>query len=235
MDNSTLSRTERSTFLALACDYDGTLAHEGRVSTSTIQALKRYRGAGGRLVLITGRETSDLYHACSCVSLFDRVIAENGAVMHWPATGLISELAHPIPDEFVRFLREQGVAPLGIGRVIAATTRRWERTLLEAIDDERLDLELAYNKDSIMILPARINKGSGLEAAIKDLRIAAERTVAIGDAENDESMLARAGLGVAVANALPVLKSRVDMVTESPNGAGVEELIDWLLDVPPRL
>jgi HAD superfamily hydrolase (TIGR01484 family) len=224
-----MSRTKRATFLALACDYDGTLAHEGRVATSTVQALNRYRGAGGRLVLVTGRETTDLCCACSCVSLFDRVIAENGAVMHCPATGLTNMLTRPIPHEFVRSLRQKCVAPLGTGRVIVATTRRWEQTLLDAILEQGLDLELTYNKNSIMVLPAGVDKGTGLSAALGELGITAAQTVAIGDAENDETMLALAGCSVAVANGLPALKSRVDMVTERANGAGVEELIDWLL------
>jgi hydroxymethylpyrimidine pyrophosphatase-like HAD family hydrolase len=231
MDSSKMSRSKGSTLLALACDYDGTLAHEGLVSTSTILALKRYRGAGSRLVLVTGRETSDLCSVCSCVPLFDRVIAENGAVMHWPATGQTRTLAPGIPHEFVRSLRGQGVTPLGTGRVIVATTRRWEQTLLDVIAGQRLDLWLTYNKNSIMVLPAGVDKGTGLRAALGDLGIAAEQTVAIGDAENDESMLARAGFSVAVANALPSVKLRVDMVTEKANGCGVEELIDWLLDM----
>jgi HAD superfamily hydrolase (TIGR01484 family) len=218
-------------FLALACDYDGTLAHEGRVLRSTILSLERYRAAGGRLVLVTGRETSDLDSVCSCVSLFDRVIAENGAVIHWPATRLTKVLARPVSKEFVRSLRQEGVVPLGTGLVIVATTRAWEQTLVDAIGEQRLDLRLTYNKDSIMVLPAGVDKGSGLRAALSDLGIAAERTVSVGDAENDESMLALAGLSAAVDNALPSLKEHADLVTERANGAGVEELIDWLLDV----
>jgi hydroxymethylpyrimidine pyrophosphatase-like HAD family hydrolase len=230
MDHSDMSPPSRRTFLALACDYDGTLAHQGRVSMSVTQALRRYRGTGGRLILVTGRETSDLCCVCSCLSLFDRVITENGAVMHEPASGLTKALTDPIPEKFVQSLRKQGVAPLGTGRVILATTRRWERTLLEAIRRQGLKLQLAYNKDSLMVLPVGIDKGSGLLAALGGLTVGPEDTVAIGDAENDESMLARAGLSVTVADALPALKSRVDRVTNGANGAGVEELIDWLLD-----
>jgi phosphoglycolate phosphatase (TIGR01487 family) len=230
MDGLKTSQSKRSTIRALACDYDGTLAHEGRVSRSTTQALERYRSRGGRLVLVTGRETSDLCRVCSCISLFDRVIAENGAVIHCPATRQTRALTSEMPAQFVRSLQVQGVSPLGTGLVIVATTRQWERTVLDSIHEQRLQLQVVYNKDSIMVLPAGVDKGTGLDAALSDLGIAAERTVAIGDAENDESMLALAGLGVAVANALPSLKSHVDMVTESANGAGVEELIEWLLD-----
>jgi hypothetical protein len=53
--------------------------------------------------------------------------------------------------------------------------------------------------------------------------------VAVGDAENDLPFLEAAGLGVAVANALPSVKERVSLVTEGDHGAGVAELVDRLL------
>jgi hypothetical protein len=43
-------------YLALACDYDGTLASEGRVAPETVGALERLRASGRRLLLVTGRE-----------------------------------------------------------------------------------------------------------------------------------------------------------------------------------
>jgi hypothetical protein len=51
----------------------------------------------------------------------------------------------------------------------------------------------------------------------------------VGDAENDHAFLSLCEVSVAVANALPALKERCDAVTEGPRGAGVVELIDWLL------
>jgi HAD superfamily hydrolase (TIGR01484 family) len=46
--------------LALATDYDGTLAHDGVVDEATIKALKRFRQSGRKLILVTGRELPDL-------------------------------------------------------------------------------------------------------------------------------------------------------------------------------
>ena len=46
--------------LALCCDYDGTLAHDGVVSAATLRALERVAASGRRLVLVTGRELGDL-------------------------------------------------------------------------------------------------------------------------------------------------------------------------------
>ena len=44
--------------------------------------------------------------------------------------------------------------------------------------------------------------------------------VAVGDAENDHAFLTCSGCGVAVANALPALKERADLVTQCDHGAG---------------
>ncbi len=46
--------------LALATDYDGTLAHDGRVEEPTLHVLERLRRSGRKLVLVTGRELDDL-------------------------------------------------------------------------------------------------------------------------------------------------------------------------------
>src|SRR5262245_3968957 len=47
-------------YLALACDYDGTIAHHGRVDDDTLAALRRVRASGRKLLLVTGRELDDL-------------------------------------------------------------------------------------------------------------------------------------------------------------------------------
>jgi hypothetical protein len=54
-------------------------------------------------------------------------------------------------------------------------------------------------------------------------------TVGVGDAENDQALLSLCGCGVAVANALPLLKECADFVTKGDRGAGVVELIDMLI------
>lgn len=48
------------TFDALATDFDGRLAHDGIVDPVTVQALGRH--AGLKLLMVTGREQSDLFN-----------------------------------------------------------------------------------------------------------------------------------------------------------------------------
>ena len=91
-----------------------------------------------------------------------------------------------------------------------------------------------------MVLPPQVNKATGLAAALDELKLSAHNTVGVGDAENDHAFLAACECAVAVANALPALKERADLVTRRDHGAGVVELIDRLLaddlaDAGPRL
>ena len=50
-------------YRALATDFDGTLAHDGRVSAETVSSLKALRASGRKAVLVTGRELPDLRQA----------------------------------------------------------------------------------------------------------------------------------------------------------------------------
>jgi hypothetical protein len=62
-------------YLALACDYDGTLAHDGRVTDQAISALDRLRASGRKLVLVTGRQLPDLLAVFPRTDLFEWVVA----------------------------------------------------------------------------------------------------------------------------------------------------------------
>jgi|Tabmets5t2r1_1033131.scaffolds.fasta_scaffold25787_3 HAD superfamily hydrolase (TIGR01484 family) len=79
----------------LATDYDGTLAHDGRVDDDTVAALKRLANTGRKLVLVTGRELDDLLAAFPQAELFDRIVAENGALLHHPAGQTTTPLGDP--------------------------------------------------------------------------------------------------------------------------------------------
>ena len=57
-------------YLALATDYDGTLASQGRVNQQTVAALERLRKSGRRLILVSGRELGDLLNVFPEIHLF---------------------------------------------------------------------------------------------------------------------------------------------------------------------
>jgi len=215
--------------LGLATDYDGTLAHDSRVDDATLAAMKRFKASGRKLILVTGRETPDLERVFPHVAVFDRVVAENGGVLVDPAGGWRRPLAPPPPERLVAALREKGVTPLSVGQTIVATWEPHEETVLRAIRDLGLELQIIFNKGAVMVLPAGVNKASGFAAALDDLGLSAHNVAAVGDAENDHAFLRASGFAVAVANALPMLKAGADLVTEARQGAGVVELIEAIL------
>jgi HAD superfamily hydrolase (TIGR01484 family) len=216
-------------YVALATDFDGTLAHDGCVSDSTVAALKELAASGRKLVLVTGRELEDLRRTFEGLDIFDWLVVENGAVLHKPANGETRVLAEPPPAAFVAELERRGVAPLSVGASIVATWHPNEQVVLEVIRDLGLELHVIFNKGAVMVLPARTNKASGVEEALRELGLSAHNLVAIGDAENDHALLEMAECGVAVANAVPMLKARADLVTRQGRGAGLEELIARLI------
>lgn len=216
-------------FLALAVDYDGTLATNGQVDELTLAALKRLQESGRKLILVSGRHLDDLYTVFPQVDMFDCVVVENGALLYVPATKEEQILGELPPKAFVQKLQEQNVQPLGIGRVIVSTWEPHETTVLQAIRELGLELQIIFNKGAVMVLPSGINKASGLSAALLRLDLSPHNAVAIGDAENDHAMLDLCECSVAVANALPMVKENVDWVTQGSRGEGVAELIDCLL------
>lgn len=222
-------------YRALACDYDGTLAGAGHVEATTLAALERLKQAGYRLVLLTGRRLDDLRPIFPAVRTFDRVVAENGALLFTPAADRIRMLTASPSPALVAELHRRGVSPLSIGRAIAATERPHELIVAQVIRDLDLDLHIIFNKGAVMVLPAGIDKASGLAAALGDLGVAPERAVGIGDAENDLTFLDACGLAVAVANALDSVKARANLVTEKPSGAGVVEVVERLVAGPGTL
>jgi HAD superfamily hydrolase (TIGR01484 family) len=224
----------------LACDYDGTLATHGRVDDATLSAMDRLRASRRKLILVTGRRVPDLMEVFPRVELFDRVVAENGAVLYRPADRSERTLAEPPPESFVAALQRRQVSPLAVGRVIVATWEPQEAAVLDAIRELGLELQVIFNKGAVMVLPSGVNKATGMDAALAELGLSRHNAVGVGDAENDHAFLARCECSVAVANALPALKERADVVTVGERGAGVAELIERLLEcdlaeLEPRL
>lgn len=216
-------------FIALATDYDGTLAHNGTVDSTTIAALERLKASGRRRLLVTGRELPDLKRVFDRLDLFDIVVAENGALLYVPETQEERPVAAPPPPELVAALQARRIEPLSVGRGLIATWHPNETAVLECIRDLGLEWQIIFNKGAVMVLPPGVNKATGLAAALEALALSPLNVVAVGDAENDHAFLTASGCAVAVANALDALKDTADLVTAADHGAGVVEVIEALL------
>jgi hypothetical protein len=215
-------------YLVLATDYDGTLATDGGVDEATLKALENLKRSGRKLILVTGREVEDLKNIFPQIRIFELVVAENGGLIYNPKTQEACPLAEAPSEDFLSALRKREV-PFSVGHGIVATWEPHQTAVLDVIKQLGLELQLSFNKGAVMVLPSGINKKTGLEAALSQLQLSSHNVVGIGDAENDHVFLSACECGVAVANALPALKERADIVMHAGHGEGVVELIDHLL------
>ena len=140
-------------FMALATEYDGTIAHDGNVAADTLASLKRLKESGRRLVLVTGREVPDLKRVFPELGLFDKIVAENGALIYSRASEEEKAVSPPPSPEFVRALKKRGVKPLSAGRSIVATWEPYQSSCLEVINELGLELEIIFNKGAVIVLP----------------------------------------------------------------------------------
>lgn len=74
--------------------------------------------------------------------------------------------------------------------------------------------------------PRGVSKGSALAWLAQRLGIPRERVLAVGDNDNDRSMIEWAGVGVAMGNSPPTLQAIADWVAPSVEGDGVAAALD---------
>lgn len=106
--------------------------------------------------------------------------------------------------------------------------------ILKKVDDEiyeKTGIKSSQSDFNLFdIMQKGITKAGALKALTEKLGIKQEETAAIGDQTNDLDMIKWAGTGIAVANAIPVVKEAAQFVTEKSNGeGGVAEAIEKLL------
>jgi len=221
-------------YQALATDYDGTLAHDSHVDEETLAALGRLKRSGRKIILVTGRELPELESVFPQFRLCDAIVAENGGLLWWPGEsegGPCGEevLGEPVPPTFLKEVATRGVQPYSVGKVIFATWRPHETAVLEIIQSLGIEYHIIFNKRAVMVLPSGVNKATGLKRVLKRLNISPHHVVGVGDAENDHAFLESCAVAAAVANALPALQERCDLVMQRDHGGGVVELIDRML------
>jgi hydroxymethylpyrimidine pyrophosphatase-like HAD family hydrolase len=223
----------------LACDFDGTGASDGQLAPEVAAALAQARALGFITLLVTGRVLEDIQTLSADCSIFDAVVAENGAVVWFPAKARTIQLGTPPSAEFLAALRAHGV-PFQAGAVVVGT---WDRHTTDVIDIIRrvgIDGQLIFNRAALMVLPSGINKATGVRRALEELGRSAHNLIAFGDAENDLPLLAMAEVGVAARDAVPAVAACADERLSQPNGAGVARFIHQVIDAggivptPPR-
>jgi hydroxymethylpyrimidine pyrophosphatase-like HAD family hydrolase len=216
--------------LTLALDYDGTITRDDRVDDSIRRVIADARTRGITVLIVTGRIVSELRRVAGDLHFVDGVIAENGAVVHFPESGHITVIAPRIPPAFVAALAAEGIACRTGESLVDADAADAPR-LLDLIRRLELPLVLIFNKGRVMVTAQGVSKATGLSAALGTLRLSARNTLAIGDAENDHEMLRLAEIGVAVPWASAALREAADTVVD---GAHLDDVSAYLRTLVSR-
>jgi hydroxymethylpyrimidine pyrophosphatase-like HAD family hydrolase len=208
----------------LALDYDGTVARADALDPSVRAAIAAARTRGIVVLLVTGRILDQLRRVAGDLHFVDGVVAENGAVIHFPTSGRTSALAPSVPDTFLAELRRLAI-PFAAGQCLVDADANDAPRLLEVIRRLELPLVLMFNRGRVMVSSQGVSKATGLQVMLQTLRLSPRNTVAIGDAENDHELLRLAEVGVAVEWGSAALRAAADVVLA---GAGPAAVADYL-------
>lgn len=214
----------------IALDYDGTIASGNMLDPSVREAIAFVRRRGFIVLLVTGRILDDLRGVAGDLHFVDGVIAENGAIVHFPGNGRTSVLAPLVNQAIVEELRRRSI-PCRAGQCLIDTDATHAPQLLDAIRALELPLVLIFNRSRVMVVPQGISKATGLRVALDTLRMSPRNTVAIGDAENDHELLRFAEIGVAVGWGSAALRSTADVVLP---GAGPSAVAPYVRNFAER-
>lgn len=222
------------TLSVLALDYDGTIADNDTLDPSVRTSIAFAREQGVIVLLVTGRTLPELRRVAGDLHFVDGVVAENGAIVHFPDTDYTLSVAPPIPEAVVAELRRRGLA-FHAGECLLDVRAADAPVLVDVIRAFEAPLVLIFNRSRAMVLPQGISKATGLQAALRMLRLSPRNTVAIGDAENDHELLRVAEVGAAVGWGSASLRETADAIVPGGGPAAIAPYIRSLITAPLEL
>ncbi len=134
---------------------------------------------------------------------------------------MLLELRTPV-DELKDFLAKRGsdVQKIQIFAKTIPQRDAFQAELEKAFPEMAMTTALMRNLE---INAKDANKGSALKALAEDLGVPIAQTMAFGDGTNDLSMLKMAGCGIAMQNAVDIVRRSADLVTGSCDEDGVAQ------------
>ena len=213
---------------ALACDLRGTIADGERIGPRMRETLERVRQADVRLILVTARAFFELTRACDCLALFDAVVAENGAVLYFPASATLRDHELPVPGRLSAELDRRGIEH-EVGRVTIAVGQRDEAALRDVLAGADITRDVVRDRERVILVPAGVSKGSGVQQVLRALALSPHDVLALGDAESDLSLLDLCGFTACPGDAVDAVRQRVDWALPGTHGEGLAPLIEEIV------
>jgi len=192
------------------------------------ELLNDLKNLGIDLILATGRNIYYAKKLCHKFNIWRCVVAENGAVIYFPPTKKTITLNTLYMRKAKKIIKNFNLPNTVIGRVITSNKIEDEKIIRKELGKIADKVCFVKNVEDIMVAPINVNKGLGLRLAMQYLNIDMEKTIVIGDGENDVDMFLNPGFKVALSNADKKLKRLADQVTKDPSTTGVREIIQQL-------
>lgn len=188
--------------------------------------LKELKNLKVDLFLATGRNIHYVRKLCKKFNIWKCVIAENGAVLYFPKTRKTITINTVYMTKAKKIIRNLNLPRTTIGKVIASNDINHLQIIKKNLGKLTDKVHFVENVDEIMTLPLGVDKGLGLRVAMQYLNIDMDKTILIGDGENDIDMFLNPGFKIALANANQKLKKLANEVTENPSTNGIREIIN---------
>jgi len=195
------------------------------------ELLNDLKNLGIDLILATGRSIYYVKKLCHKFNIWRCVVAENGAVIYFPSTKKTITLNTIYMMRARKIIKGLNLPNTVIGRVITSNKIEDEKFIREGLGKIADKVCFMKNVNEIMVMPINVNKGLGLRLAMQYLNIDMEKTIVVGDGDNDVDMFLNPGFKVALSNADKKLKKLADQVTKDPSTMGVREIIQQLNEI----
>lgn len=213
--------------LCIATDLDRTLTREDlSLDDRALARIDTLRAAGVRIVVATGRQLDELLDM-RLDTKCDALVAENGGVIHRNGRTEIRDTAFAARAR--EALGEAGAA-LRWGTTLGSGPRADATAASARLHARGVAHSLEGNADEAMLLPPGISKASGLDPCIRALGLTPSECWAIGDGDNDVSMLRWAHVGAAPANASPAARAAATRQLTRAYAEGFLEMTDVLVE-----
>lgn len=216
---------------AVAVDVDGTLTDNSRrVGLEAVAALRSVADSGVPVMLASGNVLPIAYAISTYLGLKGPVIAENGGIVCHEQK--IWRLGDP---RAAKAAYKHLLTKMDAPRLFTDKWRVTEiglRPIVKLEDVKRIvrgfDVDVQTSGYAIHIMTKGMNKFVGVRKSCEILGISVNGVAAIGDSDNDMTMIRECGFGVAVGNAFEGTKRVASHVTKGANSAGVVEGLEWL-------
>ncbi|MGI2297824.1 Cof-type HAD-IIB family hydrolase [Paenibacillus sp. GXUN7292] len=241
----------------IAMDMDGTLLTDDKqISPANWHWIQEAEKHGIMIMLTTGRGFQNIKPYLDVLPSHPPIVATNGAEVWSTPTTILHR--HVIPWETIKQLREIALELEEIWYWAYNTEElvrkdTWDtmeghadsiwvkfgfatnnQELLSKLDTKLKDvkgIEVTSSNDTNREISLQgISKISGIQAICNYKGISLKETVAIGDGENDITMLKACGLGIAMENAADYVKQHADLLTASNENDGVAKLIQFVIE-----